>query len=69
MKSWDLAAKLNQNEFVVKKNLEKISKIPLEELIRLKINLTKAEYNLKSGTIKDPICALELAFVEGGNDD
>lgn len=69
MKSWDLAAKLNQNEFVVKKNLEKISKIPLEELIRLKINLTKAEYNLKSGAIKDPICALELAFVEGGNDD
>lgn len=64
LRSYDLAVKLNQNEFIVKKNLEKIAKIPLEELIRLKINLTKAEFKLKQGTIKDPICALELAFFE-----
>lgn len=69
MSGYDLAVKLNQNEYVVKKNLEKISKIPLEELTRLKINLTKAEYNLKTGAIQDPICAFELAFFEGAEND
>lgn len=69
MTGYDLAVKLNQNEYVVKKNLEKISKISLEELTRIKINLTKAEYNLKSGVIKDPICAFELAFFEGAEND
>ena len=65
LNSYELAVKLNQNEFVVKKNLEKISKVQTEELVRLKINLTKAEFNLKTGIIKDPICAYELAFLEG----
>lgn len=69
MSSYDLAVKLNQNEYVVKKNLEKILKIPIEELVRLKINLTKAQYNLQTGVLKDPICALELAFFEGAVND
>lgn len=64
MSSFELAQKLNQNEFVVKKNLEKISKISLNELIRLKTNLATAEFNLKTGVLKDPICAYELAFLE-----
>ena len=64
LSSYELAIKLNQNEFVLKKNLEKIKNVSLEELIRLKINLTDAEYKLKTGILKDPICAYELAFLE-----
>lgn len=64
MSSFDLALKLNQNEYVVKKNMEKVSKVKLEELIRLKVNLTEAEFNLKTGAIKDPMTAYELAFLE-----
>ena len=66
LSSYELAMKLNQNEYVIKKNLEKIKNTNLEELIRLKINLTEAEYKLKTGAIKDPICALELAFLKNG---
>ena len=65
MSTFDLAIKLNQNEFVLKKNIEKLSKIQLDDLVSLKINLTNAEYNLKSGTIKDPLTAYELAFFGG----
>jgi len=63
MSTFDLAVKLNQNEFVLKKNIEKLKKVSLDELIRLKINLSKAEYNLKTGIIKEPITAYELAFL------
>lgn len=61
---FELAKKLGQHEFVVKKNLEKLSKITLEELIRLKLNLTNSEFKLKTGTISDPILAFELAMIE-----
>ena len=63
--SFELATKLNQNEFIVKKNIEKLRNVDLVDLIRLKINLTDAEYKLKTGVIKDPICAYELAFLGG----
>ena len=65
--SYELAIKLNQNEYVLNKNLEKIKNINLNELIRLKINLTNAEYKLKTGILKDPILAYELAFLESGD--
>ncbi len=64
MSSFDLAVKLNQNEFVVKKNIQKVINIPLDELIRLKINLSHAEYCLKTGKIKEPLSAYELAFLK-----
>lgn len=66
MSTFDLAVMLNQNEFVLKKNIEKLAKITIDELINLKINLTQAEFNLKTGAIKDPMTAYELAFF-GGN--
>ena len=59
------AIKLNQNEYVLKKNIEKLAKVSLDDLINLKTNLTYAEYNLKSGVIKDPLTAYELAFFGG----
>ncbi len=65
MSSFDLAVKLNQNEYVVKMNIQKLRNVELDELVRLKINLEEAEYNLKSGNIKDPILAFEQAFLKG----
>lgn len=66
MSSFEIASKLNQNEYIVKLNLQKLSKISIEKLIKYKINLENSEYKLKSGIIKDPILAYELAF---GEDD
>ena len=65
MSTFDLAIKLNQNEFVLKKNIEKLARVSLGDLVDLKINLANAEYNLKSGAIKDPLTAYELAFFGG----
>lgn len=66
LSSYELAMKLNQNEFIIKKNLEKIAPISLEELIRIKINLTKAEFDLKTGILKNPLTAYEIAFLDKG---
>ena len=65
MSTFDLAIKLNQNEFIVKKNIQKLNSISIEDLIRLKINLEEMEYNLKSGILKDPLTAYEIAFFGG----
>ena len=65
MSTFDLAIKLNQNEFVLKKNIEKLANVKLDDLINLKINLATAEYNLKSGAIKDLMTAYEIAFFGG----
>ncbi len=61
--TYDLAIKLNKNEYRIKKDLEKLYNVPLDELIRLKINLTNAEYQLKTGVLKDPLLAYETAFL------
>lgn len=63
LSSFDIARKTGQSEFVVQKNIEKISKIPIDELVRLKINFTKIDYLLKTGIIKDPLTGYELAFL------
>ena len=63
---YDLMAKCGiNNNYVINLTLEKIKNIPLKELVNLKINLTKAEYNLKTGLIQDPITAFSLAFEKG----
>lgn len=61
--SFDIARKTGQNEFVVKKSLEKLRNISTNELIDIKQNLTQAEYEIKSG-IKEPLLAFEGAFFE-----
>ena len=65
MGSFDIMTKLKmKSEYIVKLNLEKIAKISLDELLRLKVNISKAEFNLKTGILQDPICAFEMAFIE-----
>ena len=65
-KGYDLAAKCGMNNlYVIDFSLQKIKNIPLKELSNLKINLTKAEFALKTGSIQDPITAFSLAFEKG----
>ena len=65
MSSYDIASKLNQNEYVVKMNLEKLASVAIDEIIRIKINLEEIEFKLKTGALSDSILAFELAFTEG----
>jgi DNA polymerase-3 subunit delta len=60
----EMSKKVGQHEFVVKKNLAKLSGVSLEELVRLKLNLTDAEFRLKTGE-NDPLLAFERAFLKG----
>lgn len=62
MSSFDIARKTGQNEFVVKKSLEKLRNISTDELVTIKQNLTQAEYEIKSG-IKEPMLAFANAFL------
>ena len=62
LSSFEIASKLNQNEYIVKLNLQKLSKVSLDELVKLKINLAQAEYYLKTGVLSDYILAYEMAF-------
>ncbi len=62
MSSFDIARKTGQNEFVVKKSLEKLQGINTDELVTIKQNLTQAEYEIKSG-IKEPMLAFANAFL------
>ncbi len=61
--SFDIARKTGQNEYIVKKSLEKLRAISTDELIRIKQNLTQAEYEIKSG-IKEPLLAFECALLQ-----
>lgn len=63
----EISRKTGVHEFVVKKNLEKLSKMSFKELLDLKINLTEAEFKLKTGQI-DPIGAFCEVFYGVKND-
>ena len=63
MSSFEIARKTGQNEYAVKMSLNKIKNIDLKKLIKLKQNLTCAEYEIKTGD-KDPQTALLEAFVK-----
>ena len=63
MSSFDIARKTGQNEYAVKKSLEKLGKISLNELVRIKQGLTEAEYKIKSGAA-EPLLAFECALLD-----
>ena len=64
MSSFDIARKTGQNDYAVKKSLEKLNNVKLEKLVDIKQNLTQAEYEIKSG-MKEPLLALECAIMGG----
>lgn len=51
--SLELAKMTGMHEYVVKLNLQKLKKTNLKDLVRLKKNLTEAEYRIKSGSALD----------------
>ena len=59
----EIGSQLNLHEFVVKKTIEKLSKVNLSQLIKIKQNLTKAEYKIKTGAMESPTVALEMALL------
>lgn len=63
MSSFDIARKTGQNEYAVKMSLNKIRNISLEKLIKLKQNLTKSEFEIKTGE-KEPLTSLLEAFIK-----
>jgi DNA polymerase-3 subunit delta len=60
----EIAKILGVHEFVAKQNLQKIRGVDIKELVRLKQNLTQAEFQIKTGAIQDSITAFELALTQ-----
>ena len=59
---FEIAKQVGQHEFVVKTTLEKMKNTQLKDLVRLKQNLTQAEYNIKSGQTINAIDEVECAL-------
>ena len=59
---FELAKMTNQHEYVVKLTLQKLRKTNLKDLVRLKENITDAEYKIKSGLSLNPEGDIENAF-------
>ena len=51
--AFELAKLTGMHEYVVKLNLQKLKKTNLKDLVKLKQNLTEAEYRIKSGQAFD----------------
>mgnify|MGYP005791161721 FL=1 len=62
----EISRKTGQHEFVVKKNIEKLGNITTDELLNIKLNLTDAEYMLKTGQT-DAMSAFCRAFCRGAD--
>ncbi len=59
----EIATKLNMNEYIVKLTKEKLASVQLSKMISIKNNLTRAEYQYKSGKITPPELAIEIALL------
>lgn len=60
---YEISKLTGQHEFVVKTTLEKMKDTPLRDLVKLKQNLTEAEYKIKSGQAVDHIDEIERALL------
>lgn len=61
--TFELSKLTGQHEFVVKTTLEKMKNTSLRDLVKLKQNLTNAEYKIKSGQSINAIDEVEYAFL------
>lgn len=59
---FELARMTGQHEYVVKLTLQKLKKSNLKDLVKLKENITEAEYRIKSGLSQNPEAEVENAF-------
>ena len=63
MSTKDIASKLKLHEFVVMKMQEKLRKISLDKLLKIRENLINAEYKLKTGQSASSEILLELTLL------
>ena len=59
---FELAKMTGQHEYVVKLTLQKLKKASLKNLVKLKENITEAEYRIKAGLSQNPEAEVENAF-------
>lgn len=62
--SFELAKLTGMHEYVVKLNLQKLKKTSLKDLVKLKQNLTEAEFRIKSGQAFNIENEIENAFFQ-----
>lgn len=60
--SAELSKIAGMHEYRVKLTLQKLKNTPLKDLVKLKQNLTDAEFNIKSGKIQNPDMEVENAL-------
>ena len=60
--AFDLSKMTGMHEYVVKLNLQKLKNTSLKDLVKLKQNLTDAEFKIKSGQALDPDTEVENAL-------
>ena len=60
--TFELAQMVGQHEYLVKLNLQKLKNTNLKYLVKLKQNLTEAEYKIKAGQSLYPESEVENAF-------
>lgn len=60
--SMELSRLTGQHEYVVKLTLQKLKNSNLKDLVKLKQNITEAEYRIKSGQSQNPEAEIENAF-------
>lgn len=63
MSTFEISKLTGMHEFVVQKNMQKMKNHSLRELIKLKQNLIKAEYKIKSGQALDSKEVIEYAII------
>lgn len=64
MPLFEISKLVGQHEFVVKTTLEKMKNTQLKDLVKLKQNLTQAEYKIKSGQSINHIEEVETALLK-----
>ena len=57
--AFELSKLTGQHEYVVKLNLQKLKNTSLKDLVKLKQNLTEAEFKIKSGQSLSPETEVE----------
>ncbi len=62
LSAYELAKELGMNEYRVKITLQKLKKSNLRDLVKLKENITEAEYKIKAGQSLNPDSEIENAF-------
>ena len=60
---FEIAAKTHLPEFIVKKHLEKLRKVPMDRIIQIRKNLLEAEYRVKTGEMSFYELPVELAML------